>query len=265
MYKTKDYLYQEYIVKNRTESDIAKEWNIDAKLLHYYIKRNGFTGIKSRRKYTVNEKLFNLSNPIFCYYAGLIATDGYIDIKNHRVSLRVKNLGSDVVFENLKNAFQFTGEVKAYRGCNDLTITSDILISKLKLFGITSERKTYTLLFPKLFIKNEDCQRMFFRGLLDGDGNIHSNISSYTGKVVGGEFRIATASESFIDGVIRFLNKKFSFNYSVSYAHTKSGVYPKLEMHVQDSRIFYDWVYEGFEEFRFQDKFNKYQQLKMKR
>ena len=39
MYRTKEYLQTEYIEKNRSENDIASEWGIDPKLLHYYIKK----------------------------------------------------------------------------------------------------------------------------------------------------------------------------------------------------------------------------------
>ena len=79
MWRTKEYLQTEYIENNRSESNIAKEWGIDPKLLHYYIKKNNLVGIKNRRKYTVNENKFSMNDPIFCYYAGLIVTDGYID------------------------------------------------------------------------------------------------------------------------------------------------------------------------------------------
>ena len=265
MWRTKEYLQTEYIENNRSESNIAKEWGIDPKLLHYYIKKNNLVGIKNRRKYTVNEDKFSMNDPVFCYYAGLIVTDGYIDTKNHRVSLRVKNEGSKEVFDSLIEYFEYSGSQSIYRGCNDLTITSNVLVDKMKLFGVKSARKTYDLKFPKLMSGNEDCQRMFCRGLLDGDGNIHYKISTYTNKPVGGQFRIVTASREFIEGLIRFINKKFEFNYSVSIAKIRGVEYPKLEMKVEDSMKFYDWVYERYEDFRFTDKYTKYQELKMKR
>lgn len=264
MYRTKEYLQTEYIEKNRSEKDIASEWGINPKLLHYYIKKNELVGIKSRRKYTVNESKFSIHDPIFCYYAGLIATDGYVDNKNHRVSLRVKNEGSKEVFNNLIDYFEFSGSQTEYRGCNDLTITSNVLIRKLKIFGIKSEKKTYNLGFPKIMSGNEDCQRMFCRGILDGDGNIKTNISTLTNKVTGGQFRIVTASTDFIDGLTKFLNRKLNFNYSVSIAKVRGVEYPKLEMRVKDSLKFYDWVYKGFDDFRFIDKYSKYQKLKVK-
>lgn len=265
MYRTREYLYDEYIKKNRSESDIAKEWNIDPKLLHYYIKKNGLTGIKSRRKYTVNEDKFSMKNPIFCYYAGLIVTDGYVDLKNHRVSLRVKNDGSKEVLSKLSEYFEFTGNVSEYNGCNDLTITSDVLIRKLRIFGVKDDNKTYTLKFPNLFYHNEDCQRMFIRGVLDGDGNIHFQLSKYTGKPTGGQFRIVTASNDFIEGLTSYVNRRFGFNYSMSIAKVRGVSYPKLEMHVKDSMKLYDWLYTNYDDFKFYDKYLKYQRLKMKR
>lgn len=261
MYREKKYLVKEYIEKNRSESDIAKEWGIDPKLLHYYIKKNNLVGIKSRRKYTVDEGKLSMTDPVFCYYAGLIATDGYIDHKNHRVSLRVKNKGSKEVLQALADYFSFTGSVKMYKGCYDLTITSDVLISKLGSLRVKDTeqgKKTYTLKFPAILPSSEDCQRMFVRGILDGDGNIHIYTSSYTNKVCGGQFRIVTASHDFIAGLTRYINRKFGFEYKVSIAKLKGIEYPKLEMKVEDSKTFYKWLYKNFEEFRFSDKYNKY-------
>ena len=264
MYHNKEYLYNEYIRKNRTEQSIADECGISVKLLHYYIQKFSLTHIKSRRKYTLNESKFTLLDPVFCYYAGLVITDGYIDYKNHRVSLRLKNDGSFEMLSALKQYFEFSGEIKQYGGCFDLTMTSDVLLTKMSMFGAKEPNKTYTLRFPKLLSKNEDCKRMFLRGILDGDGNIHTHKSKYTGKIVGGQFRIVTASEAFIAGLVRFINKQFNFNYTVGKAIVKDVVYPKLEMRTADSLTMYDWIYNGFDNFRLRDKYLKYQQLKVK-
>lgn len=256
LYKTKEYLMEEYIHKKRSESDIAREWDISPKLLHYYIKKNGLVGIKSRRKYSVNEDLFSMANPIFCYYAGLIATDGYVDYKNHRVSVRVKNEGSKEVFLSLKKSFDFTGDIKRYGDSNDLTITSDKLIDKLRLFGMHKGEttKTYSLKIPR-FWASEDCTRMFCRGVLDGDGNIN----------IKGQFRIVTASAPFIEGLSNLLRIHLGIDRPVSSVKVHGVTYPKLDLRMNESFIFYDWVYTGFPSFRFSDKFNRYQTLKMKR
>lgn len=76
LYKDKEYLYQQYIVCGRTQEDIAKEFNMNPKLLNYYIQKCNF-GKKSKIKYSLNEDKIKITDPIFCYYAGLVATDGY--------------------------------------------------------------------------------------------------------------------------------------------------------------------------------------------
>lgn len=106
----------------------------------------------------------------------------------------------------------------------------------------------------------EDCERMFLRGVLDGDGNIHIKHSP-TNKCVGGQFRVVKGSVKFIEGLVDFINYKFETDYNVSVAKVNGVQYPKLEMHVADSLKFYNWVYRGFESFRFKDKYSKYKQL----
>lgn len=261
MYKSKEYLQREYIEKGRTQSDIAREWDVCPKLLHYYIKKFNLTGIKSKRKYTSNEGKYIITDPVFNYYAGLIATDGYIDLKNNRVSLRLKNEGSYEVLSNLKDYFEFSGEIKEYKGSNDLTITSDKLIQALSSLNIKGEAKTYNLKFPKIFSSDEDCQRMYIRGVLDGDGNINVKKSKYTDKYVGGQFRVVTSSEDFIVGLINYLNRKFKFNERLTYCKVKDVRYPKLEMKVGSSKIMYDWVYENYPNFRLKDKYDRYRKL----
>lgn len=258
MYKSKEYLLNEYIKKGRSQSNIAKEWNVSPKLINYYVVKNKLNGIKSKRKYTCNTEKFDFTNPIFCYYSGLIATDGYIDLKNNRVSLRLNNKGSKQLLNNLKNYFEFTGQVRTYKGNHDLTITSNELINELKKLNIEGSNKTYDLKFPKLNDLSEDCQLMFMRGVLDGDGNIHVQKSKYSGNYIGGQFRVVTASEDFIQGIIDFLNKKFNRQEKLSFAKVKGVNYPKLEMTVEGSKQFYNWVYQGYEDFRLKDKYSKY-------
>lgn len=251
----KDYLRIEYLDKGRSLSSIAKDLGISAKLLYYYIKKFNLTGFKSKSTLTVDSSKFNFKDPVFCYYAGLVATDGYIDYKNNRVSVRVNNEGSYEVLTAIKKHFYFTGEVRTYHGNNDLTICSRDLISVLQSFNIEGSKNSRSFNVCQLLLLTEDCQRMFIRGVLDGDGNIHLHKSKYTGKYVGGSFRISMKSLEFIENIIYFINTKFQFNYGVTIQNHK---YPKLEMHVSDSKTLYSWIYTNNLELKFLDKYNKY-------
>lgn len=91
---------------------------------------------------------------------------------------------------------------------------------------------------------------MFLRGVLDGDGNI---------KKSDGVFRIAMQSVNFIDTLIVCINAILKANYQRSYqSNSTHKQYPALFLKKYDSRRFYRFVYEGFSEYRFADKYEKY-------
>ena len=97
---------------------------------------------------------------------------------------------------------------------------------------------------------DEDCQRMFLRGVSDGDGSIRK---------IKGNFRIAMTSESFITNLIRFVNEKFCVHYIMTYSsNSRHGKYPKLELRKVDSKNFLDFIYCDFDEYRFLDKYSRY-------
>lgn len=261
MYRDVDYLKTEYIEKKRSLSNLAEEHNISPKLMYYYVKKAGLTGIKSKVKYSVDESKFDLNEPIFYYYSGLIASDGYIDLKNGRVCLRVGNDGSYEVLNSLKEYFCYEGDVKVYPSGNELIITSKSLIDILAKLNIVGNKLPDAIRYPKNF-PNQQCELMFLRGVLDGDGNIHTYKSKYTGKIRGGSFRMSTSCKSLVEGVIKSVNKILGTTYEMTFSSNSSKrKYPQLEMKVEDSKNLYSLIYTGYESFRFLDKYNKYLQI----
>ena len=261
MYRNSDYLKEEYITKGKSLSVLAKEHNISPKLMFYYTKKFGLVGQKSRIKNTVNINKFDIKDPIFYYYAGLIATDGFIDDKNGRVILQVSNEGSYEVLCRLKDYFEYSGEVNNYSGKFNLCITSRKLIEILGQLNISGAKGTSTIRYPKHFYSKE-CEIMFLRGVLDGDGNIHTHTSKHTGKIVGGAFRISSSCTDLIEGVISSVNNLLGTSYEKKYSSNSSKVkYPQLEMRVQDSKDLYKILYQGYDEYKFLDKYNKYKQI----
>lgn len=257
LWKDENYLREEFVNKRRTAKDIAEELEVNDSRIEYYLGKFNLYSIRSRIKYTYNTKKFNLKDPVFNYYAGLIATDGYIDLINNRVSIRLKNEGAEQLLNNLKDYFEYSGKVRLYNGNYDLTITSRELITELEQLNVIGYKKTYKLLFPRKF-HNDTCQRMYLRGVLDGDGNIKSP----NGNRRGGQFRVVTASHDYIQGIINSINSKFNLNYKISIAKIKEVEYPKLEMKIHDSLNFYDWIYKDFDNFRLSSKYTKYLQVK---
>lgn len=259
---TKDFLYHNYIILGKSQSEIAKEVGCTSKNINYYVRKFNLKGIKSKTKYYVNESLIDISNPVFCYLSGLIATDGHIDYKNNRITIRVNNEGSNITLQNILDYFENGLDVASYKTGYEIRITSKKLIEELKLLNVEGRLKTYTLKFPSEF-KNDDCARMYLRGMLDGDGNIHLRKSkSIPNKYTSLTFRIVTASNDYIQGLIDYINERFDFSYEVSIAKVKGVEYPKLEMKALDSLKLLDFIYKGFEDFRFKDKYCRYKLIK---
>ena len=257
LWKDKDYLREEFVDKRRTAREISIELGVNDSTVEYYLGKYNLYRLRGRTKFTCNDSKFNITNPIFNYYAGLIATDGYMDLPNNRVSLRLKNDGAEKLLNTLKDYFEFTGEVRVYKKSYDLTITSKKLIEELECMNIIGHRKTYKLKFPRKF-SSKECERLFLRGVLDGDGNIKSPSKNRS----GGQFRLVTASKDFIQGVINSINTNLRMDYQISIARVNGKEYPKLEMKIQDSLKFYEWIYKDYEEFRLDGKYNKYLQIR---
>lgn len=260
MIMTKEYLYQEYIVKGRSQSEIAKDFGCTPKNINYYVRKYKLKGIKSRIKFSVNEAKISVENPIFCYLAGLVATDGHIDYPNNRITIRVNNEGSDKVLQNLLDYFECKLKVAKYKTGYEIRITSKHLINELAKLNVKGKRKTYDLSFPTCF-HSTSCKQMYLRGILDGDGNIHVTVSKYTKRYIGGQFRLVTYSEDFIIGFIECVNNTLNLNCKLSYTSINNGSYPKIEMRTEESKTFYRYIYEGYPKFRFPDKYTKYLKL----
>lgn len=267
---SKEYLYEEFINKGRTEEDIGNElyekygkWSSISYLLEKYNLRH----VKSKYKFRVDESKFNLLNPVFNYYAGLVLTDGFIHAEHAYVSLSLTNDSSYNIMSKFKDYFKFEGPIlirdykygdTSKKHIYELRMSSDKLVNALERMGaVRGGTKSFTVSAPKKF-STERNAKLFCRGVLDGDGNIHCS----KGKVVG-QFRIVKGSESFIQGIIDIINKYLGLNYILSWHKQRGVLYPKLEMKINDSLKFYEWIYScGYDDYRFPEKYNKYVSFK---
>lgn len=258
---SKEELMNLYIKQGLSQSDIGKLYNVSSKNINYYVRKYNLKGLKGRIKFPINDTKVDVSNPIFNYVAGLVATDGHINYSNNRICIRVNNEGADITLQNILNYFECNNKVAYYKTGYEIRITSKYLIEGLESLNVKGTDKTYTLQVPHNFY-NEDCLRLYLRGVLDGDGNIHLTKSKYTQRYVNGQFRIVTASKLFIEGLSNILDKHLNIKCPISKAKVNGVIYPKLELSVSDSKKFYNFIYKGFEDFRFQDKYEKYLKLK---
>lgn len=257
-FKNEEYLRTEYLIKKRTLVDIGNEFKTSGKHVAYYISKYGLQkGTTSNL--SLNENLLNWNNPIFNYLAGLLITDGYFDIKNHRFSLRVNNEGSFEVLSELADYFEMDSKVRIYtrsdnyKSGNDLTFRCNKLFEVFKQAGIEGLKNFRSFDYKFFQQLPRKCQSMFFRGVLDGDGNIKQN----------GNYRIAMLSADFIKNHLNFINEYFEVNYNVKlfsnskYKHKYSG----FELKKADSYRWLKFIYYKFPTLRFKDKYSRFQSI----
>jgi hypothetical protein len=241
----KDWLENEYLVKRKSAYQIASELGVKYGRVDNWVKVHGFYGKKGQIKYLCNEEKFDHQDPVFCYYAGYVATDGHIDSSTTpRVSIRSSDTCSEILFQSLANYFEFTGKVRLYKKSYDLTITSQKLVDELiKYFNITPA-KTKTLKFPSYFY-NDVCASMFMRGVIDGDGNIKKD----------GTVRLYCGSNDFIDGCIWFFNERFNWKINKTFVRKK---YPGFSLSATKSKYLLEWVYKYNRTYLLQRKYERY-------
>lgn len=134
----------------------------------------------------------------------------------------------------------------------ELLIPNTRIFKELDSMGIHGLKCTRTFDFDWFDSVSQDAQRMFLRGVLDGDGNI---------KKSDGVFRIAMQSVNlnFIDTLITCINSILKVDYQRSYqTNSTHRQYPALFLKKHDSIKFYQFIYKGFSEYRFADKYEKY-------
>lgn len=179
-----EYVKDEYITKNKTYAQLREQWGISNGAVYKVIKYLGLNLIKIESKVTYcNEQKMSLDDPIFCYYLGLIATDGYIDIKNHRVVLQMSCQAKEVL-EYLAKYFNVQNGIRVYHKENsgynkrftvyDLTIQQKKLLNILGSLGIAGNKEVVNRILSKKVLESlqDSNLAMYFRGIWDGDGTI---------------------------------------------------------------------------------------------
>lgn len=254
----KEFLKQEYVDKRKSQNVIAKEQDLPLHIIEYLMKMCNLTHSRSKYLYVCNEDKFDLDNPIFWYYTGLIATDGYINSKNNIVALKIRNEDAYRMLSKLISYFEYNGRLFKYGKDYEFRINSPKLISILNSVGIPDKNKTFKLLFPNSF-PSDDCKRMYFRGIHDGDGNIHRSQSKKTeGKWLGGAWRILTGSFEFLEGLAIEYNSVFNTSYIVTISSRKNDkIYPEFRTGDKDGKRFIEWLYKDFDEYKLIDKYEK--------
>lgn len=228
-----DWLKEEFTTKSAVA--IAKELGVKRGSVEYWLKQHG---IQQRFKYTVDESKFDQRDPIFCYYAGLVATDGHLDKLVPRVTVTLKEPAPDVL-GILADYFGYGGHIYQSGGRVTLCMSSVKLVDELEKMGIDRfSNKSFDVQVPTTFY-SDDCMRMYLRGCIDGDGNLHKT-SHY--------LRLYKGSEVFIDGLVCLINTR-GINVNKRFMKGKQGHYPGFELCKSSSEKILRWAYEGYEPF----------------
>lgn len=203
----------------------------------------GYSSKYKYHKYTVNKNYWNNIDLIKCYYAGFIAADGNLSIKDHIFSIQL-NTKDISILENFKKETNFTGSVEIYKRtkfksgelkevCN-LRISCGIIQwyqDLFKYFNITP-RKTFTLLPPN--INDIYLKYAYLIGLIDGDGwicpkGIYRSAIGYVG-----------ASEILIEWVSEMFTSITGNKYKINQSKSKS--YYSIVVDNKDSLIIIDYL-----------------------
>lgn len=247
-------VYQEYIVNRKSTYQLAKEWGLPKSTVYDLTKNANLIGIKLAEKITrCNEEKFDIDDPVFCYLAGLASADGYIDVPNHRLVLRMSENAKEVL-EYLRDYFEVSNGVKEYISNGgfipevtmyDLTISSRKLLDVLAQLNIIGRKKDLGVRFPDMGMLNDECKEMYMRGLWDGDGTSSSNNLTTS---------ILEESPKMIEAI-----KDFLINYLELEVNDITGKeYPAISISAKNGKIFYQWLYRHNLDCKMQYKYDNY-------
>ncbi len=241
-------LEQLYTVEGLTAKEVAERLGttkraIQHAVYNYELKRKSI-------KVVLNEAKVDPMLPEFCYFAGLVATDGNIDADSPRVAVRLADFDRDIL-DTLQTHFETNAPVRVFARrvgrqvpAAELLLPSKHLVKVLADSFCITPNKTNTLRAPKDF-HNEDCLRLYLRGVVDGDGSIR--VTGKHNKNV--DVRLACGSEAFVDDLILLIEQAVQVKVKKTWMTTKSGRYAGFHLGGERGTRFITWLYKGYTEF----------------
>lgn len=163
---------QGYSIKN-----ISKTFHVSESRIYTRFKKANLKTI-NLRKNIIQEDFFSKNNPQSFYWAGFIAADGCIYVKDNKYKqLRIELSSKD--YEHLlkfKKAICFTGDIYLTKRKSSLmVINSKNIFNDLSRFGIV-QNKTLIYEIPMDILSNKHINH-FLRGYFDGDGCLSRSLS----------------------------------------------------------------------------------------
>lgn len=247
-----EWLIKNWVNTSKSLHTLAMEFNVSESILEH---RVSLFGITKKYKYYINrEKLFNIADINTNYLAGLIATDGYLELNHDAIAITLVGEDENKLLTQINEYFESTSKICVYDRKNILRISTDGIKDFLnKTFNIPYRNKTFYLDVPKTFY-NEDCAKAYIRGVIDGDGYIAKN---------GQRLTIFTASEKFIQGLIDIIKEYTCIDIPISYKKTRGVQYPGFYITYRKCRQILDWVYSLEDCFKLERKYKNYLKSKI--
>lgn len=239
---SKNDLYHLYIIERKSQTEIAKKFNVDSGSINYLM---GIYGIKARvkseagklrslRESKVNTSFFETSSPDFFYVLGVLLSDGWRS--GNKIGLQMAD--KDVV-EYVAKVIGYMGEVSTRKPRYGGKVNGRNIQGRKKTYVIQFqnymvaqimnqwglvERKSKILTLPRV---PKEFMGDFLRGYLDGDGAvIIQQQSNSNGIYKTKQFRLAfyTASINFRDALSEYLRKMYDIR-GCSGFEEKTGKY----------------------------------------
>jgi hypothetical protein len=246
----KFWLIENWVNTNKSLAELSIEENIPLSTLESRVARNNLT---KTFKYHVKDIIFDLTNINVWYLAGLIATDGYLELNSDAISITLKGESEYNLLSSIANYFSDDIKVITYSNKHVLRLsTNGIKEFFSSQFNIPLTRKTFNLGIPQF--PNEDCAKAYIRGCIDGDG--------YVGKT---KFKVTllTASNTFIDGIIQTLNIYLDLDIHkiFSYRNNKTKCYPTMCCSGSTAKKILEWIYDLDNCFKLERKYDDFYKL----
>lgn len=193
-----------------TINQLSLEFGVSApsiiKILNFYrVKRYTKVQLFSPQ---LNERFFQeIDSEEKAYFLGLIISDGCIYKKGDKQNILSITLQEEdkYILEKFVKIINSNKQVTSDgRGCSEINILSDLIVSDLEQYGLTENKSLHTI-FPKNIRK--EFYPHLIRGLIDGDGSFafyaRPNRKSHTKNI-----SLCQGNEQFLKDVVSFLHQE---------------------------------------------------------
>ena len=235
IYKSKEYLYQEWVINKKSQRQIAEENKVSMFSIEKFIKLNGLTGARHKSLLHIESEKFNFNNPYYCHFLGFIAADGCLISNSPSIYIVISDSDSSLL--EMYKVKHYVNKEGRYL-CS-IRIHSNTVYEHCKQIGMMPSTKTFDIKFPS-FEYSDFFFKYYLRGFMDGDGNIRSNRC----------LRVLIASEKFAISMVDFLNNRFKFETLVKVkkqkkivSETETKYYPLIEFGGNRGFEFLQWLY----------------------